>query len=157
MCSLSILMESRDKGLKCIFTWYFKESKGYLFIGENKDGIKTEFELRSANFLNFFHELETTWDIEFFKIEDELAFTSKGLNPLDSGSGPSLCSQVPPTDETQELWWSQCGRVPRWFQEFRGKHTSWLFHSSTMWNLHPVSKHNVWLLQMSGKRWCKKR
>ena len=42
------------KGKKCIFIRYSKQSKGYVFIGENKDGTVTEVESRDIVFVNLF-------------------------------------------------------------------------------------------------------
>src|SRR3954468_219401 len=36
---------------KCIFLRYPKGSKGYVFLGENEDGTRTEIESRNANFV----------------------------------------------------------------------------------------------------------
>src|SRR5436190_19307969 len=54
---------------KCIFLQYPKGSKGYIFLGENDDGTRTEIKSRNANFLeNEFPGIgETSKDKEFFE------------------------------------------------------------------------------------------
>ena len=77
---------------KCIFLRYPKGSKGYVFLGENEDGTRTEIESRNANFLkNEFPGIrETSKDIEFFEVEDELIPTQEGEDPSASGSGVDI-------------------------------------------------------------------
>ena len=102
---------------KCIFLQYPKGSKGYVFLGENEDGTRTEIESRNANFLEkgFPGIGETSLDSEFFEVEDEPATTDQGLDPSLSGSGASAEAIVPPLDESQQ---------PRRSQRLRDLHQS---------------------------------
>src|SRR4051812_17741618 len=106
---------------KCIFMRYPKGSKGYVFLGENDDGTRTELESRNANFLK--NECpgigETRKDIEFFEVEDEPIPTQEGEDPSASGSGvnmdvlePSSDALEPPVDESHELRRSQRSKIP---------------------------------------------
>ena len=85
---------------KCIFLRYPKGSKGYVFLGENKDGTRTEIESRNANFLkNEFPGIgETSKDIEFFEVEDEPIPTQEGEDPSVSGSGVDMDVPEPSSD-----------------------------------------------------------
>src|SRR5438270_549399 len=114
---------------KCIFLRYPKGSKGYVFLGENDDGTRTELESRNVNFLEkeFPSIGETSKDIEFFEEEDERAPTQEGVDPSVSGSGesnqgngdsldnhePSKDAHDTPMTETQDPRRSQRGKIPR--------------------------------------------
>lgn len=76
------------------------EPKGYIFITENKDGIRIEIESYNANFLRqeFSIIRETSKGIEFFEAEDDLALTNEGTDPSVVGSGASSEALVPPMD-----------------------------------------------------------
>src|SRR5436190_5286002 len=76
---------------KCTFLRYPKGSKGYVFLGENDDGTRTELESRNANFSEqeFPSIGETSGDIDFFEEEDKQAPTQEGVDPSVSGSGES--------------------------------------------------------------------
>src|SRR4051812_40897861 len=85
-----ILLLARKLGSrakKCIFLRYPKGSKGYVFLGENDDGTRTEIESQNANFLE--HKFpsigETSRDVEFFEEEDEPVPVQEGVEPLVSG------------------------------------------------------------------------
>jgi hypothetical protein len=114
---------------KCIFLRYPKGSKGYVFLGENEDGTRTEIESRNANFLE--NEIpgigETSKDIEFFEVEDEPIPTQEGEDPSVSGSGidmdvPEPSSDAPelPVNESHEPRRSQRGKIPRRFHVIGG-------------------------------------
>src|SRR4051812_14444940 len=114
---------------KCIFLRYPKGSKGYVFLGENEDGIRTELESRNANFLeNEFPGIgETSKDIEFFEVEDEPIPTQEGENPSVSGSGVDMDILEPSSDapelsvnKSHEPRQSQCGKIPRRFHVIGG-------------------------------------
>src|SRR3954469_148123 len=112
MCSLCALTSHPHGKLgprakKYIFLRYPKGSKGYVFLGENDDGTRTELESRNANFLEqeFPSIGETSRDIDFFEKGDEQAPAQEGVDPSVSGSGESnrgngdsLDDQEPSTD-----------------------------------------------------------
>ncbi|KAH0685572.1 hypothetical protein KY290_019644 [Solanum tuberosum] len=60
------------RGKKCIFIGYSKQSKGYIFIGENEEGSIIELESRDATFLET--EFPSKGDIDrtvsFYKVVD---------------------------------------------------------------------------------------
>jgi len=109
---------------KCIFLRYPKWSKGYVFLGENEDGTRTEIESRNANFLeNEFPGIgETSKDIELFEEEDEPIPAQEGEDPSASGSGVDMDILEPssdvlelPSNESHEPGRSQRGKIPHRF------------------------------------------
>src|SRR4051812_29159027 len=140
MCTLPLIhMGSWALGLKsAYFCDTQKGSKGYVFLGENDDGTRTEIESRNANFLeNEFPGIgETSKDIEFFEVEDEPIPTQEGEDPSVSGSGVDMDVLKPSSDtpelsvnESHEPRQSQRGKIPRRFHVIGGGMWPW-------WQLH---------------------
>ena len=79
------------RGKKSILIRYNDQSKGYVFIGEQEDGSKTEIESRDITFLenDFPRQGQIGEDLLLYETNDQIASASRELDPFFS-SGSDL-------------------------------------------------------------------
>ena len=66
---------------KCLYICYSEHSKGYVFIGQQNDGIVIEIESSNVNFLeeDFLSRGEVCRDVKLYKMHDPQEDTSSSL------------------------------------------------------------------------------